>query len=125
MLIAVVAVTLGDIWMAQTMKSVGSTRVSNLSDLWNVAGKVLSRPKFWLAVSCMATFFFIWTSVLSFADLTFVLPITALTYVLSALMAPYFLNEVVSPTRWAGVALITAGVALVTLSEALQKSPGT
>lgn len=122
MLIAVVAVTLGDIWMAQTMKSVGSTKVSSFSDFVSLVSRVISRPRFWMAVTCMATFFFIWTSVLSFADLTFVLPLTALTYVFSALLAPHFLNEVVTPTRWAGVFLITAGVALVALSEAWHKS---
>lgn len=122
MTVAVVAVTLGDIWMSQTMKGLGEIRISSLSDLISVAVRVLSIPKFWLAVSCMATFFFIWTSILSYADLTFVLPLTALTYVLNALLAPWMLQEVVTPTRWAGVFLISAGVALVALSEAWQKS---
>ena len=122
MTVAVVAVTLGDIWMSQTMKSVGEIRIASFSDLLSVAIRVLSIPKFWLAVSCMATFFFIWTSILSYADLTFVLPLTALTYVLNALLAPWMLQEVVTPTRWAGVFLISAGVALVALSEAWQKS---
>ncbi len=108
--------------MAQTMKSVGSTKVASFADFVSLVTRVLSRPRFWMAVSCMATFFFIWTSVLSFADLTFVLPLTALTYVFSAILAPYLLSEVVTPTRWAGVLLITAGVALVALSEAWQKS---
>jgi drug/metabolite transporter (DMT)-like permease len=125
MAIAVIAVTLGDIWMSQTMKSVGEVRISSLTDLGTVAGKVLSIPKFWLAVTCMAMFFFIWTSILSYADLTFVLPLTALTYVLNALLAPWLLNEVVTPTRWLGVGLISAGVALVALSEAWQKAPQT
>jgi len=122
MSIAVIAVTLGDIWMSQTMKSVGQIKISNFSDLLSVAGRVLSIPKFWLAVAGMATFFFIWTSILSYADLTFVLPMTALTYVLNAILAPWLLNEVVTPTRWAGVMLISAGVALVALSEAWQKT---
>lgn len=125
MAIAVVAVTLGDIWMSQTMKSVGQVRVASLGDLWSVAARVLSIPKFWMAISGMTIFFFIWTSILSYADLTYVLPLTALTYVLNALLAPWLLNEVVTPTRWMGVALISAGVALVALSEAWQKAPPT
>lgn len=121
MAIAVIAVTLGDIWMSQTMKSVGAVRIASLKDLLAVAGRVLSIPKFWLAVSGMATFFFIWTSILTYADLTFVLPLTALTYVLNAFLAPWLLQETVSPTRWAGVFLISLGVALVALSEAWAK----
>lgn len=122
MTVAVIAVTLGDIWMSQTMRGLGEVRIASLSDVLSVAARVLSIPKFWLAVSCMATFFFIWTSILTYADLTFVLPLTALTYVLNALLAPWMLNEVVTPTRWLGVLLIAAGVALVALSEAWQKS---
>lgn len=121
MSIAVIAVTFGDIWMSQTMKGVGELKVHNLRDLVSVAGRVLSVPKFWLAVSCMATFFFIWTSILSYADLTFVLPLTAATYILNAFLAPALLNEVVTPVRWVGVLLISAGVALVTYSEAFKK----
>ncbi len=120
--IAIVAVTFGDIWMSQTMKGLGEIKISSPGDFFSLVGRVLSIPKFWMAVSGMATFFFIWTSILSYADLTFVLPFTALTYVLNAMLAPAMLNETVSPTRWAGVLLIAAGVALVGLSEAWQKA---
>lgn len=120
--IAIVAVTFGDIWMSQTMKGLGEIKISSAGDLFSLIGRLLSTPRFWLAVSGMATFFFIWTSILSYADLTFVLPFTAMTYVLNAMLAPVMLNETVTPTRWAGVLLIAAGVALVGLSEAWQKT---
>lgn len=120
--IAIVAVTFGDIWMSQTMKGLGEIKISGPGDFFSLIGRLLSTPRFWLAVSGMATFFFIWTSILSYADLTFVLPFTAMTYVLNAMLAPVMLNETVTPTRWAGVLLIAAGVALVGLSEAWQKS---
>ena len=122
LLIAIVAVTFGDIWMSQTMKGIGEIKISSPGDFFSVVGRVITTPRFWMAVSGMATFFFIWTSILSYADLTFVLPFTALTYVLNAILAPLMLNETVTPTRWAGVLLIAAGVALVGLSEAWQKT---
>jgi uncharacterized membrane protein len=50
---------------------------------------------------------------LSRADLSYVLPVTAITYVLTALLGDAFLGERVSAVRWAGVALITAGVMAV------------
>jgi drug/metabolite transporter (DMT)-like permease len=52
-------------------------------------------------------------TLLSWADLTFVLPVTALGYVLTALIGRFFLHEDVSWQRWAGVLLIVAGTALV------------
>ena len=108
--------------MSQTMKGLGEIKIASLADFFAVVGRVISQPRFWLAVSGMAIFFFIWTSILSYADLTFVLPFTAMTYVLNAMLAPVMLNETVSPTRWLGVLLIAAGVALVGLSEAWQKT---
>jgi len=120
--IAIVAVTFGDIWMSQTMKGLGEIKISSPGDFFSLVGRLLTTPRFWLALSGMATFFFIWTSILSYADLTFVLPFTAMTYVLNAMLAPVMLNETVTPTRWAGVLLIAAGVALVGLSEAWQKT---
>jgi drug/metabolite transporter (DMT)-like permease len=52
-------------------------------------------------------------TLLSWADLSFVLPVTAFGYVLSAFFGYAFLNETVSLTRWIGTFLIFAGVALV------------
>jgi drug/metabolite transporter (DMT)-like permease len=121
MLIAVVAVTFGDIFMSQAMKSIGEIHITGPGSLLTTVVRVLKTLRFWMALSCMATFFFLWTSILSWADLTFVLPLTALTYVLNAVLAGPFLGETIGPLRWSGVVLITMGVGLVTLSEAAKK----
>ena len=52
-------------------------------------------------------------ALLSWADLSYVLPVTSIGYVIVALIGRVFLNEAISPTRWAGILLIMAGVALV------------
>ena len=52
-------------------------------------------------------------SLLSRADLTYVLPVTASSYICAAVLGMLFLGETVSPARWAGIGMITAGVALV------------
>lgn len=52
-------------------------------------------------------------ALLSWADLSYVLPVTAAGYVVSALMGRVFLQEHVSIERWAGTLLIVAGIALV------------
>lgn len=53
---------------------------------------------------------------LSWADLSYVLPITASSYALSAVAGAVFLNEKVSTRSWAGIGVITLGVALVALT---------
>lgn len=52
-------------------------------------------------------------ALLSWADLSYVLPVTALGYVLTALAGRLFLGEQVSPQRWMGTLLIVAGTILV------------
>jgi len=59
---------------------------------------------------------------LSWADLSYVLPVTAIGYVLNAVAGRVFLGEHVNAARWSGVALIFAGVWLVG-STAIQTAP--
>ena len=56
-------------------------------------------------------------ALLSWADLSYVLPVTSLGYVGNALMGRFFLNEQITPERWMGTLLIVGGVALVGLSQ--------
>ena len=63
----------------------------------------------------------VWTlthmALLSWADLSYVIPVTAISYVVTALAARLFLGEQVSLARWIGIFLITAGVTLVGRTE--------
>ncbi len=52
-------------------------------------------------------------SLLSWADLSYVLPVTSLSYVLISLVGAYILHERMSLFHWAGVALILVGVTAV------------
>ncbi len=59
-------------------------------------------------------------TLLSWADLSFVMPVTSIGYVLTAVVGRVFLHEQVSWQRWGGVGLIVAGVVLVSRTH-----PGT
>ena len=52
-------------------------------------------------------------ALLSWADLSFVLPLTGVGYFLAAVMGAIFLHEVITPAEWAGTLLIFAGTVLV------------
>jgi drug/metabolite transporter (DMT)-like permease len=52
-------------------------------------------------------------ALLSWADLSYVVPVTAVGYVLVALLGRVVLDERITTARWAGIVLIVAGVALV------------
>jgi drug/metabolite transporter (DMT)-like permease len=74
---------------------------------------VLFRP--WVALG--VGLLILWTlsrmALLSWADLSYVLPVTSIGYVLVALMSHYILREPIAPTRWAGIIFIVAGVVMV------------
>jgi len=59
----------------------------------------------------------VWTlahmALLSWADLSYVMPVTAIGYVVTAFAARLLLGETVSVARWTGILLITAGVTMV------------
>ena len=52
-------------------------------------------------------------ALLSWADLSYVIPVTSIGYVLVALCGKLLLHEEISAKRWMGIALIMIGVAIV------------
>jgi drug/metabolite transporter (DMT)-like permease len=52
-------------------------------------------------------------ALLSWADLSFVLPVTAVGYFLAAMLGKLFLGENISPAQWLGTFLIFLGIAMV------------
>lgn len=72
----------------------------------------------WVAVGVllMGTWLVSRLVLLSWADLTYVLPVTSFSFALSAVAGFVYLNEQVSNYRWAGISLITAGILFVVLT---------
>jgi uncharacterized membrane protein len=70
---------------------------------------------FWVMLGIVLLIVWLLTrmALLSWADLSYVLPVTSIGYVASILLGRFFLNEHISPLRWAGTALIVAGTVLV------------
>jgi drug/metabolite transporter (DMT)-like permease len=52
-------------------------------------------------------------ALLSWADLSYVLPVTSVGYVLAAVVGRVFLHEQISWVRWAGILFIMLGVWMV------------
>ncbi len=125
MILAVTAGTVGDILLAKGMKELGDLSTMNLRGIIDVAIRAMTEWKIVLGTAMLAMFFFIWLAVLSWEDLSVALPMQALNYVLVAVLAKYLLHEEVSPLRWAGIALVCAGVILVTKSSTTDKKQRT
>jgi drug/metabolite transporter (DMT)-like permease len=74
---------------------------------------VLFRPYVALGVLLLVFWLLTRMALLSWADLSYVVPVTSVGYALTALAGQVFLHEVIDWKRWTGIALIVAGVALV------------
>ena len=114
-----VCAAVGDSLLSRGMKDVGGISLHHLS---NIILCILN-PWVALGILFLLGFFASYMTALSWADLTYVLPATSLGYVLLALIAKFLLHEQVSPMRWLGIALISAGVGFVTQGPALTHDP--
>ena len=85
---------------------------------------VLFHPWVALGVVLMIVWMMSRMALLSWADLSYVLPVTAVGYVLVAVVGKVLLNEQITMQRWAGIGLIVAGVALVSGGSAPQTRAG-
>ena len=81
----------------------------------------LFRPQVALGVVLLILWMLSRMTLLSWADLSYVVPVTSIGYVLVALMGRFFLAEQITARNWAGIALIVAGVAMVSASQAPPK----
>jgi uncharacterized membrane protein len=84
---------------------------------------VLFRPYVALGVALLVLWMLSRMALLSWADLSYVLPVTSIGYVLIALAGRFLLHEQISARRWAGIALIVAGVSLVSGGTAPRTPP--
>jgi uncharacterized membrane protein len=62
-------------------------------------------------------------ALLSWADLSYVIPVTSVGFVLNAVMGAVFLNEVITPLRWVGTLCIVGGTVLVGLTAPKTEAP--
>jgi uncharacterized membrane protein len=74
---------------------------------------VLFHPWVALGLLLLIVWLMMRMALLSWADLSYVVPVTAVGYVLVAVVGKVLLNEQITMKRWAGIGLIVAGVSLV------------
>jgi len=74
---------------------------------------VVGQPYVWSGLFLFGLSALVWLMVLSRASLSFAYPFAALTYVLILLFDRFWLGESIPAVRWGGVALIMAGIVLV------------
>ena len=109
--------TTGEMFMSRAMKETGEVKDFRPVALIESIFRALRVRWMWFGVGMMAIGFFSLLAVLSFENVSFVVPVTALSYVVGALGGRFFLGERGSLQRWTGILLVCAGVTLVLIGR--------
>ncbi len=113
LMMVVFAGTGGEISVTRAMKQIGEVHSFAPKDILHALGRALGQGWMWLGLGLMSLAFFCLMTLLSWENVSFVIPATALSYAVGALGGKFLLGERVSPVRWFGVSLVCLGVALV------------
>jgi uncharacterized membrane protein len=114
--IVVLTGTAGDICVTHAMKRIGEVTSFRPAVVLPMLARAFRHGSMWMGIVLMAVAFFSLLALLSWADASLVVPATALSYVCGAFGAKFILGEKIDSVRWAGVILVCAGVALLSLS---------
>ena len=108
---------------AQLLLKVATRPLSHFSEFNadTLSGAVVilfKSPPFWAGMVCYATSVCVWLAALSKAPVSTAYPMLSLGYVLVAAVSVLWLGESMGPAKVLGIALICAGVILVSRSSA-------
>jgi drug/metabolite transporter (DMT)-like permease len=112
-IIMVSVAPLGDTFLGKGMKRIPPMASWAPGDLFRFFFSAFTSGTIWIGIGLLLTFFIAYLLVLSWADYSYVLPASSISNLLIALLGYFVLHEVISSTRWAGVALICLGVFVV------------
>ena len=93
--------SLGEVLSAKGMQKVGDISFRPKL-LLKALGRMFRNPYLIAGVFCLALSFFSFISLLSYADLSFVVPLTAVGYITNTIGARFLLKERISKERWIG-----------------------
>ncbi len=105
----------GVLFLTRGMRQIGAITSFSPQELWKIAPKVLKNSQLRFGVTCMGIAFFMSIALLSWADLSFVLPATALTEPVNMLGTKFLLKEKVTRVRWVSTVFICVGLVLISL----------
>jgi drug/metabolite transporter (DMT)-like permease len=104
---------IGDLFLKLGMARVGAASLTSPAAVIATLVRAFTTPQIWLGTGCLILFFVSYLLALARADYSFVSPAAATSYAVVAVLAWAMLGEVITPTRWAGIVVICAGVLLV------------
>jgi drug/metabolite transporter (DMT)-like permease len=114
---------MGVVFLSKGLKQIGGVQTVSAREIGRVLAEGATNGSLLLGVALEAAFFGALLYLLSQRDVSLIWPLTSLGFVITALAARFILHEHVAASRWAGVALIVLGAALVSYSEKAKPKP--
>ena len=96
-----------------TLVVILSNVLGNLALSWGLKNYGLFSPYVFLGVALLIVWMLSRMTLLSWADLSYVLPVTSVGYVLTVFIGKYFFAEQITWQRWLGSLLIMGGMIVV------------
>lgn len=116
---------LGVVYLSKGLKEIGDADGRSPAAIGRLILRGATNPHVLLGVAMETAFFVMLMLLLRQHDVSLIWPLTSLGFVLTTLAARFIRHEEVPSLRWAGVALIVLGAALVGWSEVLKQGrPG-
>jgi drug/metabolite transporter (DMT)-like permease len=106
----------GDIALSYAMKRIGEVKNFSPRNLLRILGQAFRVAWMWVGIGLMAVAFFSLLALLSWANVSLVVPATAASYIVGALGAQFLLGERIDRMRWLGVVIVCIGVAFVCIA---------
>lgn len=78
---------------------------------------ILFNPKIFFGLFMYFIGAILWILLLSRYKLSVVYPLVSLNYLFTALLAMWVFHETITLDRWVGIAIVTAGVAVISISS--------
>lgn len=116
-ILVIIVGTAGELCLGRAMKETGELERFHPTAVIKLLGQALRVKWIWIGVAMMATAFFSLVTLLSFEEVSFVVPVTALSYLVGAVGGIFFLGEKVAWQRWVGIGLVCTGVSMVVISR--------
>lgn len=113
----IVVGTWGELCLGRAMRETGELERLHPGDAASLLWRAMRVKWIWIGVAMMTLAFFSLLFLLSFREVSYVIPITALSYLVGAVGGILFLGERVDPQRWLGISLVCIGVVLVLIAK--------
>ena len=107
----------GDLLLSSGMRRMPKLKGCTAAEIGRFFRYIGTTPIVVVGIACLTVNFAMLLGLLSFADVSLVVPSRACAYLFLTMLASWVLKEHVSPQRWAGTILVSAGVALVLMTS--------